>query len=260
MKAAIVSERRADAGLRQISANRRRRRRSRGRGHAPPPSAMSSRAGPRARTTARRAGSPSSWASMASAGSTTAAGSISSCRERPMAAWPSGRSCARRIASRCPTISTTSPPRRSPIPACRRGPPSPSARGCKPGETVLVNGATGTAGRLAVQIARHLGAKKIIATGRNAEALDAVAALGRRRHDPAQSRTRRSGGSLQGAIRGRRRRRARLSLGHQRRASADRRGQGRRRGGADPLRPDRRDQRRPTSPCRVRCCAHRRSS
>ncbi|BCG77340.1 quinone oxidoreductase family protein [Mesorhizobium sp. 113-3-3] len=48
----------------------------------------------------------------------------------------------------------------------------------KPGETVLVNGATGTAGRLAVQIARHLGARKIIATARNAAALDAVAALG----------------------------------------------------------------------------------
>lgn len=46
------------------------------------------------------------------------------------------------------------------------------------GETVLVNGATGTAGRLAVQIARHLGAKKIIATARNADALTAVAALG----------------------------------------------------------------------------------
>jgi NADPH:quinone reductase-like Zn-dependent oxidoreductase len=47
-----------------------------------------------------------------------------------------------------------------------------------PGETVLVNGATGTAGRLAVQIAKHLGAKKVIATGRNAEALKSVAALG----------------------------------------------------------------------------------
>jgi NADPH:quinone reductase-like Zn-dependent oxidoreductase len=48
----------------------------------------------------------------------------------------------------------------------------------KPGETVLVNGATGTAGRLAVQIATHLGAKKIIGTGRNVEALREVAALG----------------------------------------------------------------------------------
>jgi NADPH:quinone reductase-like Zn-dependent oxidoreductase len=48
----------------------------------------------------------------------------------------------------------------------------------KPGETVLVNGAAGTAGRLAVQIARHLGATKVIATARNADALKSVAALG----------------------------------------------------------------------------------
>ncbi|HEX4502329.1 MAG TPA: zinc-binding alcohol dehydrogenase family protein [Scandinavium sp.] len=41
----------------------------------------------------------------------------------------------------------------------------------KAGETVLINGATGSAGQLAVQIARHLGAKKIIATGRNVQTL-----------------------------------------------------------------------------------------
>ena len=46
------------------------------------------------------------------------------------------------------------------------------------GETVLVNGATGTSGRLAVQIAKLLGAKKVIATGRNAAALQALKALG----------------------------------------------------------------------------------
>ena len=46
------------------------------------------------------------------------------------------------------------------------------------GETVLVNGATGSAGRLAVQIARHLGAKKVIATGRNPAALQDLARLG----------------------------------------------------------------------------------
>jgi NADPH:quinone reductase-like Zn-dependent oxidoreductase len=34
------------------------------------------------------------------------------------------------------------------------------------GETVLINGATGTSGRLAIQIAKHLGAKTVIATGR----------------------------------------------------------------------------------------------
>ena len=44
------------------------------------------------------------------------------------------------------------------------------------GETVLINGATGSAGQLAVQIASYLGAKKIIATGRNAQALTALAA------------------------------------------------------------------------------------
>jgi len=48
----------------------------------------------------------------------------------------------------------------------------------KPGETVLVNGATGTAGRLAVQIAKHLGAGKIIATGRNTDALRSLTTLG----------------------------------------------------------------------------------
>lgn len=44
------------------------------------------------------------------------------------------------------------------------------------GETVLINGATGTSGRLAVQIARYLGAKQIIATGRNAATLAALGA------------------------------------------------------------------------------------
>ncbi|MEG3135998.1 zinc-binding alcohol dehydrogenase family protein [Rouxiella sp. T17] len=40
------------------------------------------------------------------------------------------------------------------------------------GETVLINGATGTSGNLAIRIARHLGAGKIIATGRNLETLE----------------------------------------------------------------------------------------
>lgn len=39
------------------------------------------------------------------------------------------------------------------------------------GQTVLINGATGTAGSLAVKIAYHLGAKKVIVTGRNATKL-----------------------------------------------------------------------------------------
>jgi len=48
--------------------------------------------------------------------------------------------------------------------------------GFQAGETVLINGATGSAGRLAVQIARYLGAKKIIATGRNQQELASLSA------------------------------------------------------------------------------------
>lgn len=46
------------------------------------------------------------------------------------------------------------------------------------GETVLINGATGTSGGLAVRIAKHLGAGKIIATGRNRDVLDQLRAQG----------------------------------------------------------------------------------
>jgi NADPH:quinone reductase-like Zn-dependent oxidoreductase len=46
------------------------------------------------------------------------------------------------------------------------------------GETVLVNGATGISGSLAVQIAKHLGAAKVIATGRNRDALHELTHLG----------------------------------------------------------------------------------
>jgi NADPH:quinone reductase-like Zn-dependent oxidoreductase len=46
------------------------------------------------------------------------------------------------------------------------------------GETVLIQGATGTSGRLAIQIAKHLGAKTVIATGRNAASIEPLSALG----------------------------------------------------------------------------------
>ena len=46
------------------------------------------------------------------------------------------------------------------------------------GETVLVNGATGSAGTMAVQIGKHLGAKKVIATGRNQQSLNRLLSLG----------------------------------------------------------------------------------
>ena len=46
------------------------------------------------------------------------------------------------------------------------------------GETVLILGATGTAGKLAIQIAKILGAGRVIAAGRNAQTLSALPGLG----------------------------------------------------------------------------------
>lgn len=50
--------------------------------------------------------------------------------------------------------------------------------GLQPGDTVLINGATGVTGRVAVQLARHYGAGRVIATGRNPASLQALRALG----------------------------------------------------------------------------------
>lgn len=47
-----------------------------------------------------------------------------------------------------------------------------------PGESVLINGATGASGRLAIQIAKHLGAGRVVATGRNPESETAMRELG----------------------------------------------------------------------------------
>jgi len=48
----------------------------------------------------------------------------------------------------------------------------------QPGETALVNGATGFAGRLAIQVAKLLGAGRVVGTGRDAAALQSLQALG----------------------------------------------------------------------------------
>ena len=48
----------------------------------------------------------------------------------------------------------------------------------KAGETILINGATGFTGKIAVQIAKHYGAGKIIVTGRNKQTLESLLALG----------------------------------------------------------------------------------
>ena len=48
----------------------------------------------------------------------------------------------------------------------------------KAGDVVLINGATGVTGRMAVQLAKHFGAKKVIVTGRNPESLAKLLTLG----------------------------------------------------------------------------------
>jgi NADPH:quinone reductase-like Zn-dependent oxidoreductase len=48
----------------------------------------------------------------------------------------------------------------------------------QPGDVVLINGATGFTGRVAVQIAKYYGAKKVIATGRNQQSLQDLLELG----------------------------------------------------------------------------------
>jgi len=48
----------------------------------------------------------------------------------------------------------------------------------QPGDIVLINGATGFTGRVATQIAKHYGAKKVIVTGRNEQSLQDLLTLG----------------------------------------------------------------------------------
>jgi len=48
----------------------------------------------------------------------------------------------------------------------------------QPGEAVLVNGANGASGRLAIQIAKHLGAARVVATARNPDNEAELRALG----------------------------------------------------------------------------------
>lgn len=48
----------------------------------------------------------------------------------------------------------------------------------QPGDTVYINGATGVTGKVAIQLARYLGAGKIIASGRNSHILETLGDLG----------------------------------------------------------------------------------
>lgn len=48
----------------------------------------------------------------------------------------------------------------------------------QPGETVLINGSTGVLGKLAIQIAKLLGAGRVVGTGRNEESMQQVREFG----------------------------------------------------------------------------------
>lgn len=48
----------------------------------------------------------------------------------------------------------------------------------EPGESVLINGATGVAGQQAIQVAKFLGASRVVVTGRNPEVLERLLSLG----------------------------------------------------------------------------------
>ena len=60
----------------------------------------------------------------------------------------------------------------------------------KPGQSVLVLGATGNAGPMAVRVARRLGAGRVVGAGRDVVRLRAADAVGRRRRGPADRRPR----------------------------------------------------------------------
>jgi NADPH:quinone reductase-like Zn-dependent oxidoreductase len=48
----------------------------------------------------------------------------------------------------------------------------------QPGETLFINGITSTTGHLALQVAKHLGAGRVVGTGRHAETLETLKASG----------------------------------------------------------------------------------
>jgi NADPH:quinone reductase-like Zn-dependent oxidoreductase len=48
----------------------------------------------------------------------------------------------------------------------------------EPGETVLINGATGVSGKIAIQVAKMLGAGRVVGTGRNEASLKLLKSLG----------------------------------------------------------------------------------
>ena len=116
-------------------------------------------------------------ASTASAGVRTACCATSSCPTPRWARWPSRRSSTSAAASparghRPVTVAAAMNPAMSSWVALRQ------RVSFQAGQDVLVLGATGNAGQMAVQVAKRLGAGQIIAAGRDTGRLAALPALG----------------------------------------------------------------------------------
>ena len=132
---------------------------------------------PMARTTPAPTNSRLSPASTVSDCSRMGGTSISSCPTPRWAPWPSGPSSTAGAASPSPTgptqrIAAAMNPAMSSWVALRR------RIHFEPGRSVLILGATGIAGRLAIQVARQLGAGRVIAAGRNRLLRDTLPDLG----------------------------------------------------------------------------------
>ena len=148
------------------------------------------------------------------------------------ASSPSASTSLRELAVPVPEGSTTPslPPAGSPaLPAgCR----SPRWRRSGPDDRVLVLGATGTVGSIAVQVARTLGAERVVAAGRDPDRLERARSSAPTRRCPRRRRPRRE--AARGSRRGRAHARGRRALGR----AGPRRRRGRSSAGADrPCRP-----------------------
>jgi NADPH:quinone reductase-like Zn-dependent oxidoreductase len=97
--------------------------------------------------------------------------------------FPFGSMADRSVVSRSMTIPLT--PELDDVVAAALGNPGLATWGAllgranfQPGEGVLINGATGIAGKQAIQVAKYLGASRIIATGRDEDVLPELEVLG----------------------------------------------------------------------------------
>ena len=121
-------------------------------------------------------------------------------RTSPTARSPSARRSGTRMRSTCPRARIPRSPRRSGSPASPAGCRSRGARRFAGGENVLVLGATGSVGLVAVQTAKLLGAARVVAAGRSAAGLERARECGADATAPPR-RGRRSRGGIQGRVR-----------------------------------------------------------